>query len=65
MSTGAPIFDLPMQMKNIVWSIEKTNKKTANKTNPLVFNGTCLKEQVLPTYTSIIKYTYSGNFNNG
>jgi hypothetical protein len=27
------------------------NKKIVNKTNSLDFNGTCLKEQLLPTYT--------------
>jgi hypothetical protein len=51
MSIGNLIFDLPVQTKNIVRYIEKTNKKIANKTNSLVFNETCLKEEILPTYT--------------
>jgi hypothetical protein len=53
MSIGTLIFDLPIQTKNIVRSIEKTNKKIVNKTNSLVFNETCLKEKILPTYTNI------------
>jgi hypothetical protein len=40
MSIGTLIFDLPVQTKNIVRYIEKTNKKIANKTNSLVFNET-------------------------
>jgi hypothetical protein len=56
MSIGNLIFDLPVQTKNIVRYIEKTNKKIVNKTNSLVFNETCLKEEILPTYTNIYIY---------
>ena len=51
MSIGTLILDLPVQIKNIIRYIEKTNKKIVNTTNSLVFNETCLKEQILPTYT--------------
>jgi hypothetical protein len=51
MSIGTLIFDLPVQTKNIVRYVEKTNKKIFNKTNFLVFNETCLMEQILPTST--------------
>jgi hypothetical protein len=51
MSIGSLIFDFPVPTKTIVRYIEKTDEKIANKTNSLVFNETCLREEILPTYT--------------
>ena len=37
---------------------EKENKKIANTESSLVYNTTCLKENLLPTYTNIYIYIY-------
>ena len=58
MNIGNLIFTLPAWQKTLVRKTEKENKKIANTESSLVYNTTCLKENLLPTYTNIYKYIY-------
>ena len=53
MNIGNLIFTLPAWQKTLVRKTEKENKKIANTESSLVYNTTCLKENLLPTYTNI------------
>ena len=55
---GQLIFDLPSGTKKLIRTIERTNRKLAKAYNSLVFNETCLKEDILPNYTNIYIYIY-------
>ena len=57
MNIGNLIFTLPARHKTLVRKTEKENKKIANTESSLVYNTTCLKENLLPTYTNIL-YIY-------
>ena len=48
------IFTLTAWQKTLVRKNEKENKKIANTESSLVYNTTCLKENLLQTYTNII-----------
>ena len=54
MNIGNLIFTLPAWQKTLVRKTEKENKKIANTESSLVYNTTCLKENLLPTYTNMI-----------
>ena len=56
MNIGNLIFTLPAWQKTLVRKTEKENKKIANTESSLVYNTTCLKENLLPTYTNIYIY---------
>ena len=43
---GQLIFDLPSGTKKLIRTIERTNRKLAKAHNSLVFNETCLKEDI-------------------
>jgi hypothetical protein len=58
MNIGNIIYDLSLENKKIVRQIEKKNKKINNIKSSLVFNRTCIKEKLLPTYTNIYIYIY-------
>ena len=49
MNIGNLIFTLPAWKKILVRNTEKENKKIANTESSLVYNATCLKENLLPT----------------
>jgi uncharacterized protein (DUF1778 family) len=53
MSLGNLIFNFSVPIKSLIRRIEKNNKKIVNKKYSLVFNETCIKEQLLPNYTDI------------
>ena len=53
MNIGNLIFTLPAWHKTLVRKTEKENKKTANTESSLVYYTTCLKENLLPTFTNI------------
>jgi hypothetical protein len=53
MSFGNLLFDLQAPARNFVRLIEKNNKKIVNKKYALVFNQTCINEELLPNYTNI------------
>ena len=60
MNIGNLIFTLPAWHKTLVRKTEKENKKIANTETSLVYNTTCLKENLLPTYTLYAyKYIYT------
>ena len=54
---GQVIFHLPAEKKQKIRKIEKINKKIASVKSSLVFNRTCIKENLLPKYTNNI-YVY-------
>jgi hypothetical protein len=59
MTFGNLLFDLPAAARNFVWFIER-RKKIVNKKHALVFNQTCMNEEILPNYIDIfILYIYS------
>ena len=53
MNIGNLIFTLPAWQKTLVRKTEKENKKIANTESSLVYNTTCLKENLLTNYTNI------------
>ena len=53
MKIGQVIFHLPAEKKQKIRKIEKINKKIASVKSSLVFNRTCIKENLLPKYTNI------------
>ena len=55
MKIGQLIFHLPAEKKQKIRRIEKINKKIASVKSSLVFNRTCIKENLLPKYTN---YSY-------
>ena len=58
MNIGNLIFTLPTWQKTLVRKTENENKKIANTESSLVYNTTCLKENLLTNYTNIYIYTY-------
>ena len=59
MKIGQLIFHLPAEKKQKIRRIEKINKKIASVKCSLVFNRTCIKENLLPKYTNIYVYTHT------
>ena len=56
MNIGNLIFTLPAWQKTLVRKTEKENLKIAKTKSSLVYNTTCLKENLLPTYTNVIYF---------
>lgn len=50
---GQLIFGLPPGTKKLIRTIERTNRKLAKAHNSLVYNETCIKEDILPKYTNL------------
>ena len=50
------IHTLPTEIKNIYRKIEKNENKLLKNKWSLIFNETCLNEEILPNYTIIYKY---------
>ena len=48
------IHTLPSEIKNLYRKIEKNENKLLKNKWFLIFNETCLKEEILPNYTKII-----------
>ena len=63
MSLGNLIFDLRNDQKVLIRKIEKLQRKREKTKNAVIFNQTCLQEDILPKYTKIyilyILYIYS------
>ena len=49
---------LPPDTKSLIRSIEKTTRKIINTQLSLVFNKTCIQENLLPAYINIYIYIY-------
>lgn len=58
MSFGELLFQLSPDAKKIVRGIEALNQKIINTEYAVIFNETCLKENLLPVYTNIYIYIY-------
>ena len=52
-SLGSLIFNLPPERRKSVRELEKVSVKLIKQKCSLLFNSTCLKEDVLPTYSNI------------
>ena len=55
-SLGSLIFSLPADHRKSVRELEKISTKITKEKCSLLFNSTCLKEQILPKYTNIYIY---------
>ena len=56
MSLGNLIFDLTSEQKTLIRTIEKLQKKREKAKNAVIFNKTCIQEDILPKYTNIYIY---------
>ena len=52
-SLGSLIFNLPSERRKSVRELEKVSAKLIKQKCSLLFNSTCLKEDILPTYSNI------------
>ena len=59
MSFGELIFDLQTSTKKLIRNIERTERKLQKAKSALVFNKTCINEDILPKYTNIYIYIYA------
>ena len=57
-SLGSLIFNLPPERRKSVRELEKVSVKLIKQKCSLLFNSTCLKEDILPTYSNIYIYIY-------
>ena len=55
---GSLIFNLQPECRKSVRDLEKVSVKLIKQKCSLLFNSTCLKEDILPTYTNIYIYIY-------
>ena len=53
MPLGQLLFNLTDEWKRHVRKIEKLNRKLSKAQNAVIFNGHCLKEDILPKYTNL------------
>ena len=53
MTLGDLIFNLTNEEKTLIRKIEKLQKKREKANNTVIFNRTCLQEDILPKYTNI------------
>ena len=58
MSFGDIIFQHSSDNKKIVRNIERLNKKITNAKLSVLFNQTCISNNLLPSYTNIYIYIY-------
>ena len=56
-SLGTLLFELPAERRKPVRELEKVSLKIIKLKCSLLFNSTCLKEDILPNYSNIYKYT--------
>ena len=59
MTISELILTLPPDTKSLIRSIEKTNRKIINTQLSLVFNKTCIQENLLPAYTHTHTHTHT------
>ena len=52
-SLGSLIFNLPVERRKSVRELEKISTKIVKAKCSLLFNSTCLKENILPNYSNI------------
>ena len=58
MNLAQLIYNLPIEDKRKIRTLEKLRKKEINTRYSELFNKTCLNENLLPTYTNIYIYIY-------
>ena len=55
---GTLLFNLSPSQKSLIRKYENLNKKLINARNAVVFNKTCIKENLLPNYTDTSIYIW-------
>ena len=55
-SLGSLIFNLPPERRKSVRELKKVSVKLIKQKCSLLFNSTCLKEDILPTYSNMYIY---------
>ena len=58
MNFGELIHDLQTNAKKVIRKIERTERKLQKAKSALVFNETCINEDILPKYTNMYIYIY-------
>ena len=58
MNFGELIYHQPNNIKKLLRKIENLEKKLVNARVAIVFNKTCLNENLLPTFTNIYIFAY-------
>ena len=58
MNFGELIYLQPDNVKKLLRKIENIEKKLANARVAILFNETCLNENILPNFTNIYIYIY-------
>ena len=53
---GQLLFTIPPEKRLIIRNYEKLNKKLIKNKWSKQFNETCLKENILPTYSNLVLY---------
>ena len=61
-SLGSLLFNLPAERRKCVRELEKISTKIIREKCSLLFNSTCLKEDILPKYTNIYIYIFLFSF---
>ena len=56
MNIGSTLYQLPEQQRKVIRKKEKLQKKVIKNKYAIVFNQTCIKEDILPAYTHIKLY---------
>ena len=57
-SLGSLLYNLPVEQRKSVRELEKVSTKVIKSKCSLLFNSTCLKEDILPSYSNIYIYIY-------
>ena len=55
---GSILHKLPEEQRKVIRKKEKLQKKVIKNKYAIVFNQTCLKENILPAYTQFISTLY-------
>ena len=61
---GNVVSEYPSECKKFVRELENTTKKVINARNAVLFNETCIANNLLPRYTNIYIYIYIHANNN-
>ena len=58
MTLGEIIFQFPNNIKIIIRQLEKLERKRVKANMAILFNRTCINENILPQFTNIYEYMY-------
>ena len=61
-SLGSLVYQLPVEQRKSVREVEKLSGKLTKLKCSLLFNSTCLKEEILPNYSNIYIFSRQDQF---